>query len=220
MAKYTIELRKVCDLYGRDTVEGWFKEWKLEDYLDTDEIETITSRGIFNKDRLAKQIVNHYFMREIGLETPALFKLQVENKMFEIMEKYAPLIYSAAIKYDPLVNVDYKETYDRQINDTGNSSSTNNSSGLTINSDTPQSQINKAQILAGKYASSTSAGESAATDSTNTASQSIESSTKTMKGNSGVSATAQRMILQYRENIITINKSIIEELNILFMGLY
>ena len=39
MAKYTIELRKVCDLYGRDTVESWFKEWNLEDYLTEDEIK-------------------------------------------------------------------------------------------------------------------------------------------------------------------------------------
>lgn len=208
MAKYTMELRTVCDYYGRETVEDWFKEWKFEDYLTEEEIEVINNRGVFSKDKLAKQIVNHYFMREIGLETAALFKLKVSNTMYEIMEKYAPLIYSASIKYDPLVNVDFVETYNREINNSGNSS------GLTVSSDTPQGQINKQEILNGKWASATSAGNS------EDASQSLETSTKSMKGNSGVSATAQKMIQQYRENIITINKNIIEDLNILFMGLF
>lgn len=41
-----------------------------------------------------------------------------------------------------------------------------------------------------------------------------------MKGNSGVSATAQKMIQQYRENIIAIDRDIINELNDIFMGLF
>ena len=220
MAKYTIELRKVCDLYGRDTVESWFKEWNLEDYLTEDEIKVINERGTFNKDRLARMIVNNYYMREIGLETPALFHLAVTNKMYKIMEKYSYEIYSASIKFDPLVNVDFEETYNRQINDTGTSNSNNNSSGLSVNSNTPQGQINKNQILQGKYASSTSASEAEGHDSTNTASQSLETSSKRTKGNSGVSATAQALIKQYRDIIITINTNIINDLNDLFMGLY
>lgn len=224
MAKYTIELRKVCDLYGRNEVESWFKDWEFTDYLTNEEINVINTRGVFSKDKLASQIVNKYFMREIGLETPALFKLYASNKMKEIMEEYAPLIYSASIKYDPLVNVDVTETYSRQVNDSGSaiSSTTNNSSGLTVNSDTPQGQINKTSILNGAFASSTQAGEStsSSSDSTGTNSQSIEQSSKNTKGNSGVSATAQKMIEQYRDNIRALNREIIEKLNILFMGLF
>lgn len=224
MAKYTIELRKVCDIYGRETVENWFKDWRLEDYLTEKEINVINSRGIFSKDKLATQIVNTYFMREIGQETPALFKLYAKNKMAQIMEEYSPLIYSASIEYDPLVNVDFTETYSRQVNDAGNASSntTNNASGLTVNSDTPQGQISKSAILSGSYASNTQAGESTSNsiDTTNTTSQSIEQSSKTTKGNSGVSATAQKMIEQYRDNIRAINREIIEKLNDLFMGLF
>ena len=212
MAKYTIELRKVCDLYTREEVESWFKEWNLEDYLTQEEIDVINERGTYSKDRLARMIVNHYYMREIGQETPALFHLMVSNRMAEIMEEYAPKIYSASIKFDPLVNVDFEEVYNREINDTGLS----NSSGLSVNSDTPQGQINKAQILQGKFASATSASEG----ESNTSSQSLETSSKRTKGNSGVSATAQALIKQYRDIIITINKDIIKDLNDLFMGLY
>lgn len=212
MSKYTIELRRLCDIYTRPTVESWFKDYELSDYLTQDEIDVITERGTWTKDRLAKKIVDKYFMREIGLETPALFIHYVKVKMNEIMESKLPLIYSAAIKYDPLVNVDVETTLSRRVDDAGNS----NASGLTINSDTPQGQINKAEILAGNYASSTQGGES----TNSTTNQSIESSTTKTKGNSGVSATAQKMVLQYRENIRAIDYEIIKELNSLFMGLY
>lgn len=224
MSKYTFELRRVIDFFDRQTVEGWFKDYELTDYLTSDEIQVINERGTWSKDKLAKKIVDHYFMREIGFETPALFRHYVKVTMNEIMESKLPLIYSASIDYDPLVNVDYTETFERTIDNTvsGSDSQTANSSGLTINSDTPQGQINKTQILQGKYASSTQAGESTQTTSgeNEQTGNTEEGSTKRVKGNSGVSATAQKMIQQYRENIIAIDKDIINELNDLFMGLY
>lgn len=224
MAKYTIELRKIIDLYSREEVENWFKDYDLKDFLTDEEIQVIEDRGTWTKDKLATKIVDFYFMREIGFETPALFKHKAKVKMLEIMEEKLPLLYSSSIKYDPLVNVDYTETYNRNINDRGtqSSSSRNNSNGLTINNNTPQSNINKADILNGKYASETQAGESTSSvnDNSNSETNSNETSSKNVKGNSGVSATAQAMIKQYRQNIRAIDKEIIDELNILFMGIF
>ena len=216
MSKYTFELRRLFDFYTRETVEGWFKDYNLSDYLTEDEIEVITDRGTWSKDKLAKKIVDHYLMREIGFETPYLFQHYVKVAMNEIMESKLPLIYSASIEYDPLVNVDYTETFSRAINNTLNDSSSSN--GVTFDSQTPQGQIDKAQVLQGKYASSVNAGES--TSQNSSAGNTQEASTKAIKGNSGVSATAQKMIEQYRKNIIAIDKDIINELNDLFMGLY
>ena len=204
MSKYTIELRNIIMIYGEETVKSWFMDYDLEDYLTEDQIETIETAGLWTKEKLADKIINHFYMREIGLETPALFRLKLKSMLDEIMEEYLPVIYSIAIEYDPLVNVDYTETY------TG--SDTNNGSSLSVNSDTPQGQISKTDILAGAYASSTGASEA-----TNTNSQSYS---KRVKGNSGVSATAQRMIMQYRENIRTTTKDIIDKLEPLFMGIY
>ena len=227
---YTVQLRQLITggLYTRAEIEGWFKDYELTDYLTADEIAVINERGTWNKDKLAAQIVDHYLMREIGLETPALFAHQAKVLMKEIMEEKLPLIYSASIEYDPLVNVDYSETYAAQRQGSGTASSTGTSSsstsGLSVNSDTPQSQISKEAILAGDYASSTGASE--ATDSSSTTGSSTnsesgsESYTKNIKGNSGVSATAQALIRDYRKTIVTINKDIIEDLNVLFMGLY
>ena len=235
MAKYTMELRTIFEkdkyiknLYTREDVEGWFKQYNLSDYLTQEQIDLITTNGIWSKDKLAKKIVDHYYMREIGFETIALFKHYVIITMNEIMEKYLPIIYSRCIYYDPLVNVDYTETFERSRETTtegeSQSQSQSNTSGLNVGSDTPQGQISKQSILNGSYATNTSASEgtSAINDSTSSSGSGNEDEeySKRVRGNSGVSATAQKMIEQYRQVIYAVDKEIIEELNILFMGLY
>ena len=220
MSKYTTELRFVCASYSRPIVEGWFKDYELSDYLTPEQIEVIENAGIWNKGKLAKKIVDHYYMREIGLETPSLFQHYAKVYMQEIMERKLPLIYSNSIQYNPLVNVDYTETFNRTASGIANSSSTNNGSGLAVNSDTPQGQISKEDILNGSYATSTGASESTSNINDNSTSSNSEQYSKTVKGNSGVSATAQKMIYQFRENIIAIDEDIIKELDKLFMGIY
>lgn len=212
MSKYTVELRTIIENKGEAEVLSWFTNYELTDYLTQDEINVIMERGTWNKEKLAHKIIDHYYMREIGFETVGLFRHQAKVAMQEIMEEKLPLIYSAAIQYDPLVNVDFTEEYTGQ--NAGNS--TSNSSGLTVQSDTPQGQISKSAILGGTYASSTSAND---IDDT-TATSGTETYTKRTKGNSGVSATAQKMVEQYRENIIMIDRDIIEDLSSLFMSIY
>lgn len=224
MSKYTMQLRTVIDICGEDTVKSWFSDYELTDYLTPEEISVIEQRGTWNKDKLAQMIIDHYYMYEIGLETIGLFKHQAKVAMREIMEEKLPLIYSSAIKYDPLVNVDFIEEFDRNSDNQSqaNSSSSSNASGLTVNSDTPQGKISKSSILSGDYASSTGANESVNTmnDSSNTSGSGNEHYVKKTKGNSGVSATAQKMIEQYRQNIIMINRDIIKDVRSLFMTIF
>lgn len=220
MARYTIELRNVINIFGEDAVKAWFMDYELSDYLTDEEIAVITARGTWSKEKLAQMILDHYYMHEIGYETPALFKHQAKVLMRELMEEKAPLIYSAAIKYDPLVNVDYTEEFERSTTGNSSSQSSSNGSGLTVNSDTPQGQISKTAILQGSYASSTGANESTNAVSDSSENEGTETYTRTTKGNSGVSATAQKMIEQYRQNIIMINRDIIKDMESLFMGIY
>lgn len=225
MASYTVQLRKVCDLYTREEVERWFKSYNIEDYLLPEQIEQLEKfPNIWNKDKLAKKIVDNYFMREIGFETPALFRHYAIIEMEKIMEEKLPLIYTTAISYDPLVNVNFTEEFQRKASQEGQSqsNSNNDASALNVVSDTPQGQINKTDILSGKYASGTTASENAVNinDNTNQNQSSEEHYLKTFKGNQGISATYQAMIKQFRENIVAVDKEIIEKLEVLFMGLY
>lgn len=256
MSKYTIELRKICDLYTREEVENWFKSYNIHNYLLPYQYKLLESSNLFSKDRLAKKIVDNYYMREIGFETPALFAHFAKIEMEKIMEEKLLLLYTSCIEYDPLVNVDYTETFERNIDQS--SSGTNKSksdieieslnessnetkgknSGLSVSSDTPQGQINKNEILNGKYASQTTANENegnstsqehsslnsnqynTSNNSFNSNANNIENYTRKMKGNQGITASAQSMVQQTRDLAVNIERDIIEELNVLFMSLY
>lgn len=220
MSKYTMELREVISTFGEDEVKGWFMDFDMHDFLTDEEISVITSRGTWSKEKLADRIVTHYYTREIGTDAIGQFRKFVKDSMHEIMETYAPLIYSASIKYDPLVNVDYAETYTGTTDNNSRSDSTAKGSDLSVSSDTPQGRISKSDILEGKYASSTGASENENTVTGNSVNQGSQNYTKTVKGNSGVSATAQAMIRQYRDNIRALNTEIVYKLEPLFMGIY
>ncbi len=233
MAKYTIELRKIIDLYSRSEVESWFKDYELSDYLTTEQIATISNANVWSKDKLAKKIVDNFYTREIAFETPALFELKAKVKMSNIMDKYLPLIYTNSISYNPLEDINVNASESRTINNTNTnsltsnstSSNTNSGSGLLVNSNTPQGQISKTNILNGEYATNTSANEntntSSITDTSTSSTNGTNNTTETLtKSNSGNNRSKQELLLEYRKTIINIDEMILKELNDLFFGLW
>ena len=218
MSKYTTTFKRLIDggFVTRENIENIFKSYELSDYLTSDEIAVIEDRGTWSKDKLASKIVDHYYFKDLGFETYAMFKHYAIIQMKEIMESKLPLIYSSSIEYDPLVNVDYTESLERNVSSEGTTSA--EGTGLSISSDTPQTNINKQSLLAGSYASNAGATEQEQSGTNNV--DTDETYTKRVKDNSGVSATAQKMVEQYRENIRAIDYEIINELNDLFMGLF
>ena len=230
MSNYTTTLRYICEAQGRPEVMTPFNSYNINDYLTPTQAELIINSGLWTKDKLANKIVDNYYFREIGFETWGLFKHYAKIEMEKLMEHYLPLIYSRAIEYDPLVNVDYTESYTSTSTGletsagSSNSSSGSKSSGNTKFSDTPNVSLENVQngsYLTNANFSDTETNISGNSTSTNTANtQGTNDYTKHIKGNSGVSATAQKMVEQFRDNIIAIDRKIIEELNPLFMGLY
>lgn len=228
MADYTMQLRKVIDYYGREEVESWFSSYELSDFLTPEQISQINKYNVWTKEKLAKQIVDHYYMREIGFETPALFAHYAKVTMNELMGSYLLKIYTQFLEYDPLSSVDYTEEYTREIegNSEGssNSNSKNSAEGFNINQDTPQQKITKQNLNSGIYASETNQSETSSQiqDSTNTeaSSKTIEKYTHSMKGDNGVIVTNQYLVREFRELATNFNLEIINDLNKLFMGLY
>lgn len=231
MADYTIMLKDLFtpnrfghSYFTRAQVESWFMDYELSDYLTHEQIEKIEAAGMWSKEKLAKKIVDHYFMREIGYETPALFQHFAKIKMQEIMEYELPVVYSNSLEYDPLESVLFDITETRKIKGTGESSSESNSngSGLSVASDTPQTNINKEDILSGHYASQTNASESntGVTGNTSTESETKEEFTHHEQGNKGVLDSYQKMLVDYRKSLVAVDREIIEQLDELFMGIY
>lgn len=228
MAKYTMELRKIVDIFGRDEVESWFSSYNLADFLTPEQIAQINKYNVWSKEKLASQIVDHYYMREIGFETPALFKHYAKLTMNELMGSYLLKIYTQFLEYDPLSSVDYTEEYTREIEGSSegssNSNSQNSAEGFNINNDTPQQRITKQNLDSGIYASTTNQSETSSQiqDETNTeaSSKTVEKYTHSMKGDNGVIVTNQYLVREFRELATNFNLEIINELNKLFMGLY
>ena len=231
MADYTIRLKDLFlpDRFGnqyftREEVEGWFMDYNLSDYLTTEQIAKIEEAGMWTKQKLATKIVDHYYMREIGFESPALFIHQAKIKMQEIMELELPVVYSNSLEYDPLESVLFDITETRNIsgNGTSNSQSASTGSGLSISSDTPQTNISKTDILSGHYASQTNGSETetAVSGNTTSTSQTAETLTHHEQGNKGVLDSYQKMLVDYRKSLVAVDTRIIEKLNSLFMGIY
>lgn len=209
MSQFTLQLRELESLEGREALKTWFEDYNLEDYLTPAQIQTINDRGVWSKEKLADQIIDHYYTREIGLETPALFKLKLKVALREIMEEKAPLIWTASLNINPLNEFEVTTV----SNGSGQNNSSTNTTGLNIHSNTPQGKINKSQILNGDYASSTDGNEG-------TASSQGSDTTHNDSKSSGRNRSEIMLLREYRENIIMINRQIINDLADLFIGIY
>lgn len=220
MSKYSVELRRVCETFTREEVESWFKEWELSDYLTAEQLKIVNQAGLFNKDKLASQIVDAYYMREIGFETVSLFKHYAKIHMREIMGEHAMLIYSSSLEFNPLVNEDYSEILERKVNTSGNSDTASTGSGFGITQDTPQSGLNKADLMSGKYATTATGDETTTSGNTTATGEENENYTRRVKGNRGISSNIPYLIEQYRNYIRNMYGEIIEKCSVLFMGIY
>lgn len=165
MSKYTTELRFICEeLSGLDKSAG---------QLSVNNIINNSWNKIFDfdfpifdetyKPVLCKKIIKHYYTREIGFETYGLWKLKLETLLNEIMPYYNKLYNSELLEWNPLYDADYTKSHEGEgsssgtdlgghrgtITDNGNSTSTTNDQGATINSgtawdvysDTPQGAL-------------------------------------------------------------------------------
>lgn len=87
MSDYTITLKRCSEVYSKDEVLSWFKDYSPSNYLNAEQLEVINNSNVWNKDNLALMIFEHYYLREIAFETPEMFRHYAKVKMQEIMRK-------------------------------------------------------------------------------------------------------------------------------------
>lgn len=194
-----------------------------------------TAYTIPTRQELNDKILNYYRFREIGQETFGRWLFELETALKEIMPKYNQLFYSADQDYNPIYNVDYRKTIDRNRSDSSTgtqsseSSTTNEEYGKGVSSQTPQDSlgISNTGIDTVQYADEANWSKTSGSDSTDMSGTSSsegeeeESTVETTKGNFGV-VSAQDLVLKYRETIINIEQQIIHDPRIeeLFMLIY
>lgn len=176
MSRYTIELRYL--------IEGNY-DLGLKDYPIFDEAY---------REQLNNKIIQHYYFREIGFETEALFKNRLNQKMLEIMPYYNQMYESAKLNIDPLSTINLSETFNRNSSSTGTGTSTTSGTGnntsnfnssettdygkISKYSDLAQAQTTPNEILNDKYLTSATV-EDGQDKTSNNGSNSSESTTST-----------------------------------------
>ena len=130
MSKYTTEMRYICET-----------EAGLSESVGYSKIKDVIAKAIpkifdfdfpiFDENYrnvLETKILKHYYTREIGLETYGLWKLKLDTKLNEIMPFYNQLYKSALLEFNPLYEVDYSKTGNRDSSGTRDNTENNSES--------------------------------------------------------------------------------------------
>jgi len=209
MSHYTTELRSV--------VRSGF-DLELDEYPIFD----AAYRAVLNQ-----KILDRYWFREIGQETPARFRHYLKMTLNEIMPYYNQLYASAALSFNPLYNFDLTETTSRENSSSsqsaGETGANSTDENLAVQSDMPQSIINSSNIQSGSlYAAngsrSNSQGSTTSTSVSTAAASTLDQYSRRVTGVQGPSASD--LLLRFRETFVNIDVQILDALNSCFMGVY
>lgn len=217
MSAYTIELRRVVEIVGRDGLG-------LNEY------------PIYNEEYrevLNDKIVKHFWFREIGTETIDMFINRLNEKMGIIMPVYNKLYETMELNIDPLTTTNLTTHVTGTGTDNTNVTASSQSDSSTLSesdstsrsvaSEFPQVQLSET----GDYATNANDAVSKATSSgsghdTSTSNQVVggereNESTTTM---SGYTSNQSALVLAYRETFINVDLMVMDELETLFMQIW
>lgn len=119
-------------------VKGWTN--KTAEELTDDEIISISSKNLLQnypifddeyRTGLNKKIFYHYYLREIGAETPERFEFYLRRTMNENMPYFNKLYKSELLKFDPLFTVNRIVSHKGSGTDNGTSTTKMDSTGTT-----------------------------------------------------------------------------------------
>lgn len=211
MAKYTVTIKTLMD----NKFDFGLKSYPIFD-------ETY-------RETLNNNILMHYYENEIGFETAGLFKVYLNQKMFEIMPYYNELykVQKKILENDVINNVNLTETFKRDTSTNTSSKSASTSSGISksknVEQATPQGSLKEENIDNYSYASNITMDKNDTSNNVNDSatgeSSGNENYIKTIIGNNGNKYNID-ILEQLKNNLMNIDLMIINELNELFMQIY
>lgn len=224
MSEYTTSLRWWCtSINNNDT------SLSIKDNI-TNALPTIFNFEfpIFNenyRETLEFKIIHHFYFREIGFETPALFRDFLYRRLNEIMPYYNQRYNSELLTYDPFETT--------KITTTGNNSGTNNQStssngssssnggNSSAYSDTPQNGLSGVEDLnyLTNYTKDSNNSSGTSTSSGSSTGNATGQFTETKTGKDGTESFMS-LLKQYRESFLNIDMEVIKDLEDLFMQIY
>jgi len=239
MSNYTTEVRYICEMMaGYNESVG---------YTGVDEVIKRSRGRIFNfdytlfdplyKPTLETKILRHYYTREIGFETVALWQLKLQTKLNEILPYYNQLYQSAQLRFEPFYDTDYRTDYESETNykndgayatdSTVDTTADFDGTDRSLYSDTPQGALNGVETET--YLTNATKNTSQSDSSNNTVTDLDSTKTETGKnehehnehvyGKRGT-LSYSKMLQEYRDTFLNIDMMVINELNDLFFGLW
>jgi hypothetical protein len=183
-------------------------------YLPDDGLQHYPIFDEAHRDALNQKILDRFWNREIGQETPSMFRLALRRKMNEIMPYYNQLYKSEQLKFDPFKTIGIKNVSNNSVETSATGESTtesdSNAKSRAVASTFPQTQLNGS----GDYATN---AQDNISDTNATGKGSEESSSKQDgtgdSETSGFSGNQTNMLMLYRESFLNIDLEIIEQLN-------
>ena len=200
MSKYTTTIKVLLD-------NGF--DFQLNSYPIFDEAYRAT---------LNQNILDYYYMSEIGFETPALFRHYLKTTLNVIMPKYNA-IYNAQLKLltSSLGDVDLTETLERDVTNESSSESESSGNNKNLFQDTPQGQLSTTDIDDQRWATNLTLNKNDVSDSTSANGSTTEEYTKHIIGNNGKKYNIE-VYDKFVNTFKSIDQMIIDELSDLFMG--
>lgn len=242
MSVYTTEVRYICESLSGLTESTGING--IDDCIKLSTPKIFEDFPIFDenyREVLETKILKHFYFREIGFETFALWKFKLNEKLNLIMPYYNKL-YMAERKIDnPLNNVDYtinrtgNDNINRNINsndtenNTQNTTTANTGKSTEKNSNTPQGSIQ--DLEAGNYMSGAAIIDNNQNSNQNTSftgnKARTENNTENKKSDSsdmisGVNGSKNlfEILKGYSENIVNIDLLVLDNLEDLFMQIW
>lgn len=222
MATHTLYLHEVIELTGGEVtiVDGVRLmvggNIGLNDYPIFDEEY---------RDILNGKIIDHYWNREIGLETIDMFQLAVRRSMNEMMPVVNKLYESLAIEFDPLSTIDISndstvESDITNVSEGSNVANSENTSGSrAVVSDTPQQRLSGDKDYASGATDNVATAEVDSTASEESTFNS-EGETVTTARTTGYQGIASELITRYRQSLINPDLMVIDQLADCFMSVW
>ena len=236
MSKYTMTIKQICDSFKTDngTTLTQIIEAGRTHIFDFDyPFYDVTKKADFER-----MFIRHFFMREIGVETYALWKLYLQDWLMCEMPYYNKLFTVMEIQFNPLHDVDITKT--RTYSESGESDGTSSATGSASRAGTdetsetgtenetlkynktPQGQLSN--ISSNKYLTEinindrtkTATGERSTEESTESESTGESHSENTKEGTETERITGKQGSGSYSAMLIEYQKAIIDMDNIVF----
>lgn len=174
------------------------------------------------KKAFEQKVLDHFWFRQIGQETPGRWLHYFRTRIREIMPYYIQRYESVELMKnvgDPFEAYNLREEYTEETTGTGSATSENTGTADNVRrfSDTPQGSVDNLDNYlteATRDNGNTSGSMTGTSEDTGT-----KTYTLTRKGNIGVQPLGQEINV-YRSALINVDMEIIKELNDLFLLVY